>query len=277
MGRWGLTCRGSNTQPERKGLRRDLSNNNLTGEQTFHVQNNQLTCTLNLLARMPLNDKYSKQSFQWMDSKGASSVPAFVNKYDGKSFDNEPAPPPPPFTPPPPGKSHNNHSRSPPSGTHKGSDAPLSNESSRKKLGIGAILGISLGSAFFTALIALVLLLFCRKGKGNEHVTRPSTVNPPFSGEKVNAEMQEQRVITTASIVDLKRVKSPITTSSYIVATLQTATNSFSQDNTIGEGSLGRVYRADFPNAKTDSFNLAGSVNKFVQKFTGSDTTGWLI
>nr|GFB53160.1 protein STRUBBELIG-receptor family 8 [Tanacetum cinerariifolium] len=105
-------------------------------------------------------------------------------------------------------------------------------------------------------------------GKRNKHVTRPSTVNPPFSGEKVNAEKQEQRVIPTASIVDLKlppienstfergksgstkRVKSPITTSSYTVATLQTATNSFSQDNIIGEGSLGRVYKADFPNAK---------------------------
>nr|GFC28814.1 protein STRUBBELIG-receptor family 8 [Tanacetum cinerariifolium] len=204
--------------------------------------------------------KYSKQSFQWMDTKGASFRTCFCN-----SFNNGPAPPPPPFTPPPPGKSPNNRSRSPPSGTHKGPDAPSSNKGSGKKLGIGAILGISLGFAFF---IALVLLLFYRKGKRNEHVTRPSTVNPPFSGEKVNAEMQEQRVIPTASIVDLKvppietstfergksgstkRVKSPITTSSYTVATLQTATNSFSQDNIIGEGSLGRVYRAYFRNAK---------------------------
>ncbi|GKE32231.1 hypothetical protein Tco_1451553, partial [Tanacetum coccineum] len=92
-----------------------------------------LPCTLNLLARLPLNDKYSKQSFQWMDFKGASSVPAFV--YDEKSFDNGPAPPPPPFTPPPPGKSHNNRSRSPPSGTHKGSDAPLSNETVERSWG----------------------------------------------------------------------------------------------------------------------------------------------
>ncbi|KAL3820751.1 hypothetical protein ACJIZ3_006656 [Penstemon smallii] len=48
----------------------------------------------------------------------------------------------------------------------------------------------------------------------------------------------------------LKRVKSPITASSYTVATLQTATNSFSQENIIGEGSLGRVYRAEFSNGK---------------------------
>ncbi|PWA89028.1 protein kinase-like domain-containing protein [Artemisia annua] len=233
----------------------DLSNNNLTGDlpsslsslssiSTFHVQNNQLTGPLNSLAGLPLNDvNIANNRFSGWIPKELLSVPAFV--------------------------------RSPPSGTHKGSDAPSSNGSSGKKLGIGAILGISLGSAFFIALIALVLLLFCRKGKRNEHVTRPSTVNPPFNGEKVNAEMQEQRVVPTASIVDLKvpptenstfergksgstkRVKSPITTSSYTVATLQTATNSFSQDNIIGEGSLGRVYRADFPNAKNigDIFN----------------------
>nr|GFA08948.1 protein STRUBBELIG-receptor family 8 [Tanacetum cinerariifolium] len=247
----------------------DLSNNNSTGDlpnslsslsniSTFHVQNNQLTGTLNSLAGLPLNDvNIANNRFSGWIPKELLSVPAFV--YDGNLFDNGPAPPPPPFTPPTPGKSPTNRSRSPPSGTHKGPDAPSSIKGSGKKLGIGAILGISLGSAFFIALIALVLLLFCSKGKRNEHVTRPSTVNPPFSGEKVNAEMQEQRVIPTASIVDLKlpptenstfergksgstkRVKSPITTSSYTVATLQTTTNSFSQDNIIGEGSLGRI------------------------------------
>nr|GFB74137.1 protein STRUBBELIG-receptor family 8 [Tanacetum cinerariifolium] len=172
--------------------------------------------------------------------------------------------------------------------THKGPAAPSSNKGSGKKFGIGAILGISLGSAFFIALIALVLLLFCRKGKRNEHIIRPSTINPPFSGEKVNAEMQEQRVIPTASIVDLKvpptenstfergksgstkRVKSPITTSLYTVATLQTATNSFSQDNIIGEGSLGRVYRADFPNAKVAT-QLVGSFGYSAPEFVLSD------
>ncbi|GJU60799.1 serine hydroxymethyltransferase 1, mitochondrial [Tanacetum coccineum] len=37
-------------------------------------------------------------------------------------------------------------------------------------------------------LIDLVLLLFCHKGKQDEHVTRHSTVNPPFGGEKGYAE-----------------------------------------------------------------------------------------
>lgn len=36
----------------------------------------------------------------------------------------------------------------------------------------------------------------------------------------------------------------------YSVADLQVATNSFSAENLIGEGSLGRVYRAEFNNGK---------------------------
>ncbi|GMP75598.1 hypothetical protein CsSME_00032624 [Camellia sinensis var. sinensis] len=82
--------------------------------------------------------------------------------------------------------------------------------------------------------------------------------------------MQEQRMKSTATVADLrpppteklmvdrlqgkngsvKRVKSPVTATAYTVASLQTATNSFSQENLIGEGSLGRVYRGEFPNGK---------------------------
>lgn len=82
--------------------------------------------------------------------------------------------------------------------------------------------------------------------------------------------MQEQRSIPTVTASDLKpppaesvpverlqgkngslkRVQYPITATSYTIAALQTATNSFSQDNLVGEGSLGRVYRAEFPNGK---------------------------
>jgi hypothetical protein len=86
----------------------------------------------------------------------------------------------------------------------------------------------------------------------------------------VITEMQEQRSKSTGAVADLKpppaekltveriqgkngsvkRIKSPITATSYTVASLQTATNSFSQEFLVGEGSLGRVYKADFPNGK---------------------------
>lgn len=48
----------------------------------------------------------------------------------------------------------------------------------------------------------------------------------------------------------VRQMRSPITSTSYTVASLQSATNSFSQEFIIGEGSLGRVYRAEFPNGK---------------------------
>ncbi|KAM0021767.1 putative protein kinase RLK-Pelle-LRR-V family [Helianthus debilis subsp. tardiflorus] len=258
----------------------DLSYNNLTGDlpnslsslssiSTFHVQNNQLTGSLNSLAALPLTDvNIANNRFSGWIPKELLSVPAFI--YDGNSFDNGPAPPPPPYTSPPPGKARNNRSHSPPSPTHSGPDLPSSNTSSGKKLSTGAILGISLGSGFVILFTVLVLIFCLQKGKRTENVRRTSTVNPPLIDEKVNAEMQEQRATPVASVINLKppppptensafekgksgsttRVKSPITTSSYTVATLQTATNSFSQDNIIGEGSLGRVYKADFSNGK---------------------------
>uniref|UniRef100_A0A1D1Z922 Protein STRUBBELIG-RECEPTOR FAMILY 8 n=1 Tax=Anthurium amnicola TaxID=1678845 RepID=A0A1D1Z922_9ARAE len=48
----------------------------------------------------------------------------------------------------------------------------------------------------------------------------------------------------------LKRQKSPITATSYTVASLQAATNSFSQECLVGEGSLGHVYRAEYSDGK---------------------------
>lgn len=90
----------------------------------------------------------------------------------------------------------------------------------------------------------------------------------------VNTEEQEQMVKPTgASVIDLmpptleklaaerlqgnnrsmKQVKSPITATSYAVAALQMVTKSFSQESLIGEGSLGRVYKGEFPDGKVFS------------------------
>lgn len=44
--------------------------------------------------------------------------------------------------------------------------------------------------------------------------------------------------------------KSNISATAFSVSDLQEATDSFSQDNLIGEGNLGRVYRADFANGQ---------------------------
>ncbi|CAN4078408.1 unnamed protein product [Withania somnifera] len=261
----------------------DLSSNNFSGDlpssfsmltnlSTLRLQNNQLGGTLSILVGLPLtNLNVAKNRFSGWIPNELLSIPNFM--YDGNSFANGPAPPPPPYTAPPPGRSHKNHSYSPPnSRTRPGSDDQPSpgNGDKKKELTTGAIIGIALGSSL-AILFALVALVFCfRRSKVKEIAARPSSGSRPVSTDKVNMDVQEQRTKPTASVSDLKppptekvtvemiqgkngslrRVKSPITASSYTVAALQTATNSFSQENLIGEGSLGRVYRAEFPNRK---------------------------
>uniref|UniRef100_M1BE11 Kinase n=1 Tax=Solanum tuberosum TaxID=4113 RepID=M1BE11_SOLTU len=261
----------------------DLSSNNFSGDlpssfssltnlSILHLENNQLSGPLNILVGLPLtNLNVAKNHFNGWIPNELLSIPNFI--YDGNSFANGPAPPPPPYTAPPPGRSRNNRSHSPPSSrTRPGSDGQPSPENGDKKKGLttGAIIGIALGSSL-AILFALVALVFCfRRGKGKEIATRPSTGSLPVGTDKVNMEVQEQRANPVAAVADLKppptekvtvemiqgkngsvrRVKSPITASAYTVAALQTATNSFSQENLIGEGSLGRVYRAEFPNGK---------------------------
>lgn len=131
-------------------------------------------------------------------------------------------------------------------------------------------MGIVLGSLFALGLLLLMLLFCLRIGKKKPINGRLSRGNLPVSNDKATMEMHETRPQPTATVSDLKpppsetmtaerlqgkngsvkRVVSPITSTLYTVASLQTATNSFSQDNLVGEGSLGRVYRADFPNGK---------------------------
>ncbi|KAG0632415.1 hypothetical protein M758_1G326700 [Ceratodon purpureus] len=56
-----------------------------------------------------------------------------------------------------------------------------------------------------------------------------------------------------------------IAATAFSVADLQAATNSFSQDNLIGEGGLGRVYRAEFPNGQVLAVKKIDSNASMVQ------------
>ncbi|KAL1562502.1 STRUBBELIG-receptor family 8 [Salvia divinorum] len=231
------------------------------------MRSNQLTGSLSTLVGSPLtNLNVANNHFSGWIPKGLISIPNFV--YDGNAFSNAPAPPPPPYTSPPPGRSRNNSRQTPPAG-----HTPQSNTShDESKNGSKAVLivGIVLGPLFAAVLFLLALVFCLRRGNKKETAACPTTGSLPLSGHKVNMEMQEQRSKPTATASDLKpppaenvpvewlqgknaslkRVKSSITATSYTIAALQTATNSFNQENLVGEGSLGRVYRADFPNGK---------------------------
>ncbi|KAL6538598.1 hypothetical protein OROGR_012586 [Orobanche gracilis] len=258
----------------------DISFNNFTGDlppsftsltnlSTLLVQNNQLTGSLNVLTSLPLTTlNVANNHFSGWIPQELSSIPNFI--YNGNAFVNGPAPPPPPYTPPP-GRSRNNGRQSPPHG--RSPDSNVSNNSDDKNkngLTAGPIAGIVLGSVFGVVLLLLALFFCLRRGNKKEVATRPSTGSLPASNDNVNMEMQEQWSMLAAIESDLKsppaenltverlqgkhgsskRAMSPVTATSYAVAALQAATNSFSQENLVGEGSLGRVYRADFPNGK---------------------------
>ncbi|KAL1320306.1 hypothetical protein HN51_065023 [Arachis hypogaea] len=258
----------------------DLSFNNFSGDlpasfaslsnlSSLFLQSNQLTGNLNTLVGLPLDSlNVAHNNFSGWIPHELSSIHNFI--FDGNSFDNGPAPPPPPFTSPPPSRSHNSHRRSG-SGSHNKTRVS-DNESSDSNNGLttGAIIGIIIGSILVAVILILALFFCVRKQKGKEKVTRTSSGSLPHGTTNVNPQMQEQRVKSAALITDLKpppvenvvverapvksgsikQMKSPITSTSYTVASLQSATNSFSQENIIGEGSLGRVYRAEFPNGK---------------------------
>ncbi|XP_030971468.1 protein STRUBBELIG-RECEPTOR FAMILY 8 isoform X2 [Quercus lobata] len=255
----------------------DLSFNKFSGDlpvslglasnlSSLYLQNNQLTGSINVLTSLPLtNLNVANNQFNGWIPQNIISIPNFI--YDGNSFDNGPAPPPPPYTPPPHGKSATNR-------THSGSHAPSAQNSnggssnSDKGLSIGAIVGIILGSVF-VALVVLLLVFCIRKNKKDTGARTPKG-SLSVGTSNVNNVMQEQRVRSIAAVTDLKpppaekptvdrmqgkngsvkRIRSPITATSHTVASLQTATNSFSQEFLIGEGSLGRVYKAEFTNGK---------------------------
>ncbi|KAK9155562.1 hypothetical protein Sjap_003042 [Stephania japonica] len=264
----------------------DLSFNNFSSDlpsslsslsnlSTLHLQNNELTGSLNVLATLPLSDlNVANNHFSGWIPRELSSIPKF--KYEGNSFDNGPAPPPPPYTPPPPGRSHNTHNRSGPhtdstSGS-QGRDSNLDHQDN-KGVATGHVVGIVLGSILLV-LCAMLVLVFClrrSKGKhGTKHNARPLVTLPVVADKVASTEMEDQRVKSAVTTAELKpppietlvgdkvlgsndsgrRARTPISAASYTVASLQTATNSFSQDYLIGEGSLGRVYRAEFPGEK---------------------------
>ncbi|KAG2244662.1 hypothetical protein Bca4012_023396 [Brassica carinata] len=254
----------------------DLSHNNFSGDlptslstlsqlSVLCVQNNQFTGTIDVLSGLPLTTlNVANNHFNGSIPKELSSNKTLI--YDGNSFDNAPASPQP-ERPSKKGK--------PSSGSKKPKNTPddakdKSSESSGKGLSGGVVTGIVFGSLFVAGIIALVLYLCLhtkKKRKVGESTRASSHRSLPLS---VIPEVQEQRVKTVASVADSKssspadkvtvdrvmkngsitRMRSPITASQYTVSSLQVATNSFSQENIIGEGSLGRVYRAEFPNGK---------------------------
>ncbi|KAF3451938.1 hypothetical protein FNV43_RR08034 [Rhamnella rubrinervis] len=245
----------------------------LSGVNTMYLQNNQFTGTIDVLANLPLENLNieNNQFTGWVPEQLKS-----INlKKDGNQWSSGPAPPPPPGTPPASRNKRNHKS--------DGNDSPSNGGGDGGKSGIGGggIAGIVISILVVGGII--VFFLIKRKSKRSSPDIEKFD-NQPFAPLNSN-EVQEMKSIQTSStintktfdtsasinlkpppidrhksfddddfskkpIVVKKTVTAPINVTSYSIADLQVATGSFSVENLLGEGSFGRVYRAQFNDGK---------------------------
>ncbi|MFS7950154.1 putative non-specific protein-tyrosine kinase RLK-Pelle-LRR-V family [Helianthus anomalus] len=248
----------------------------LSSATDMFLQNNQFTGTIDVLANLPL------KNLNVANNKFTGWVPTQLNNInlqkDGNSWSSGPAPPPPPGTP---AAERGGQNRQP------GGSSPSAGGSSGggggKKSGVGggAIAGIVISILVVSAIIAFFLLKK-RSKKSSTDIEKTEDHSFPYVAQQSVEEMKPDqassmantKTFETEAVIDLKpppfdHQKSfdddgfsaiPITpkkvhvappdVTSFSVADLQLATNSFSADNLIGEGSIGRVFRAQFEDGK---------------------------
>ncbi|KAL5698606.1 Protein STRUBBELIG-REPTOR FAMILY 6 [Ranunculus cassubicifolius] len=244
----------------------------LSSMNRMYLQNNQFTGPIDVLANLPLEalNVANNRFTGWIPNrlKNINSI-----QTDGNSWSSGPAPPPPPGTPP-------SSARPNPNPRSGGNKSP-SNDGGGKKSGIGAgaIAGIIISLLVVGAVVAFFLLRKKKSRKPSSDVEKPAVVPPYVPVAQVEVKetksVQPPPVVSTKTfennaamnlrpppksfdeddstvkpIVVKKTNTAPITATAYSVADLQMATGSFSVENLIGEGSVGRVYRAQFDDGK---------------------------
>ncbi|KAG7992134.1 hypothetical protein I3843_02G112700 [Carya illinoinensis] len=261
----------------------------LTSMSSMYLQNNQFVGPINVLATLPL------QTLNIENNHFNGWIPDQLKNInllkDGNSWNSGSAPPPPPGTPP--ASKNPNHK----SGSN---NSPSDGAGGGNKSGIGggAIAGIVISILLVGAIVAFFLI----KRRSKRSLSDIEKLdNQPFAPLASN-EVQEMKSMQTSSIIKthsfdttasislrpppIDRHKSfdeddfpkkpivakkantaLINATSYSIADLQMATDSFSVENLLGEGSFGRVYRARFENKvlavkKIDSSALPGDLSE---------------
>lgn len=272
----------------------DLSFNNFMGDlpnsfgylsnlSSLFLQSNQLTGPVDVLANLSLSNlNIAANHFTGWIPPEFSSIQNLELR--GNSFSNSLASPPPPDMPPPPSRPHRHrvHNSSQASHHTLQRSLPQDHVSDHKRLTTGPLIGIVIGSILGLLCTMLALVLCLHKVHKGEDISannanghgRPAAVATNTVIEKEIREQKLKSSITTPKpIADTvtvekthgkngtsKRPKVPVTATPYTVASLQLATNSFSQDFLVGEGSFGRVYRAELPNGKVLAVKKIDSV-----------------
>lgn len=239
---------------------------NLTGLSTLHLQNNQFTGSINVLRDLPLNDlNVANNHFSgWIPDELEN-----IENLDtgGNSWSSGTAPPPPP------GEKHHRRDRQ-------------SNDKETKKSGGGlngaAIAGIVLG---VLVVLVIIIALFTRKSSsGSSHfleedrfsqhrpfsplaskqlsIDLPPDTPKKFIGMKSfdsSSSTEIDKLPASSSVgfklgsirspsLDLRNSKrsSSVPVKCYSLTDLMTATGNFASSRLLGEGSIGRVYKAKY-------------------------------
>ncbi|XP_039038430.1 protein STRUBBELIG-RECEPTOR FAMILY 6-like [Hibiscus syriacus] len=252
-----------------------VSFKNLTSMNTMYLQSNQFTGTIIILANLPLDTLYiSNNHFSgWIPDQ----LKIIDLQKNGNSWSSGPAPPPPPGTSPAT-KNNRNHKSG---GSSSPSDGGSSGGGNKLGIGGGGIAGIVISILIVGAIVTFFLV---KRRSRRPSSDIESLDDQPFSPLPSN-EVQEMSSIQPSSSVETETFettasinlhpppivchksfdeedfsKKPIvvkkavpvhkTVASYSIADLQMATGSFSIENLLGEGSFGRVYRAQFDDGK---------------------------
>ncbi|CAL4939822.1 unnamed protein product [Urochloa decumbens] len=255
---------------------------NMTSLSTLYLQNNQFTGTIDILTDLPLTD------LNVADNQFSGSIPDKLKgisnlQTSGNTFSNSPALPvsdtPPSRPSPSRNPSHNNNNSSPSRGRDSDNGGSRGQSS---KVGGPAVAGIVISLVIVGALVAFFLIK--RKSMGHQHRGDPEKnghLSPLASGKikqlrpirslslsppgkelkkndsmnlkpppKIDLQKSFDENDPTNKPVAKKVNPSSIRATAYTVADLQVATESFSADNLVGEGSFGRVYRARLSDQK---------------------------
>ncbi|KAL5162793.1 Protein STRUBBELIG-RECEPTOR FAMILY 3 [Glycine soja] len=258
---------------------------NLSSLITLHLQNNQLSGILFVLQDLPLQDlNIENNIFSGPIPPELLSIPNF--RKDGNPFNTTIIPSPPAASPEPAAMAPSPE-KSPWKVTHNPSDtikAPIPAIAGRSFKTTKLVWIVGAGFLIFIALGVCLLMLWCFKRrqenkKYKKHNTnvytrslhkRTSSDSPfeattdkekgwssklpplqPAPPHHIPIIPGENLIINQA--ISTTATKRQIVTNSikvYTVASLQQYTNSFSQENYIGEGMLGPVYRAELPDGK---------------------------
>lgn len=246
----------------------------LSSVNHMYLQNNQFTGSIDVLVDLPLDTlNVANNHFTGWIPDSLKRINSLQT--EGNSWTSGPAPPPPPGTPPSSGRTNPNHKSG-------GNSSPSNGGGKSSGIGGGGIAGIIISLLVVGAIVAFFLLR--RKSrKASTDVEKPDIVQPftslPPDEVKEMKSVQPTPAINTKTfdnsasinlrpppfdrnksfdeddltskpVVVKKTHTTPISATVYSVADLQMATGSFSVDHLIGEGSIGRVYRAQFDDGK---------------------------